>query len=265
MPKEQWEIGLLANRQYHDESNKEKIFPESVEQLMTTVSKSSFDSDILKATAYLDKTNLNNIAKIMSNATVRFKISNITELTETISTYNKTDYNDMSSKDLDNESVELLNNGVAQIIESIVNDEDSNDFSLNYINSKYNEFKKKQPLLADLSVGVISGLILWGLLNIAIHVSLDPAVTQDVIEKNQNILNGIYSDNCSNIDHGNVKQVTSKGLNVREKPDPESKKVGVLYFSQLVNILESENGWDHIVFEYPDVDLEGWVNSKYLE
>lgn len=33
VPKEQWEIGLLANRQYHDESNKEKIFPESVEHL----------------------------------------------------------------------------------------------------------------------------------------------------------------------------------------------------------------------------------------
>ena len=33
VPKEQWEVGILANRQYHDESNKEKVFPESVEQL----------------------------------------------------------------------------------------------------------------------------------------------------------------------------------------------------------------------------------------
>lgn len=33
VPKEQWEVGMLAKRQYHDESNKEKIFPESVEQL----------------------------------------------------------------------------------------------------------------------------------------------------------------------------------------------------------------------------------------
>ncbi len=33
VPKDQWEVGILANRQYHDESNKEKVFPESVEQL----------------------------------------------------------------------------------------------------------------------------------------------------------------------------------------------------------------------------------------
>ena len=33
VPKEQWEVGILAKRQYHDESNHEKIFPESVEQL----------------------------------------------------------------------------------------------------------------------------------------------------------------------------------------------------------------------------------------
>jgi hypothetical protein len=33
VPKEQWKVGIMAKRQYHDDSNQEKIFPESVEQL----------------------------------------------------------------------------------------------------------------------------------------------------------------------------------------------------------------------------------------
>ncbi|HLR79165.1 MAG TPA: SH3 domain-containing protein [Bacillota bacterium] len=67
------------------------------------------------------------------------------------------------------------------------------------------------------------------------------------------------------IEHS-YKIVSTETLSVRITNKKNTKKVGKLYFGQLVQVVERKRNWTKIRFEsYDGNKIEGWVYSRYLE
>src|SRR5699024_12840107 len=67
------------------------------------------------------------------------------------------------------------------------------------------------------------------------------------------------------IEHS-YKIVSPETLSVRITNKKNTKKVGKLYFGQLVQVVERKRNWTKIRFEsYDGNKIEGWVYSRYLE
>lgn len=56
-----------------------------------------------------------------------------------------------------------------------------------------------------------------------------------------------------------VKVTAERGLNIREKPNTNSKILGALNFGQTVDLSEEQSGWGKLA------DQDGWISTDYVE
>lgn len=64
-----------------------------------------------------------------------------------------------------------------------------------------------------------------------------------------------------------LRIIKVNSLNVRQRPQRNSKKIGVLYVGQIVILLEKRRNWSLVVYndESNKITIQGWVFTRYLK
>lgn len=114
---------------------------------------------------------------------------------------------------------------------------------------------------SDVSVGIsniISPLAPLGIDNSATEVQV--AKNIDRSQESSSASSASSAESTESKDSKLVMSNVSKVLNIRQEPDEDSTKVGVLYKDCGGKIITRENGWTKL----QSGDLVGWANDEYL-
>ncbi|RLJ70133.1 general secretion pathway protein A [Hydrogenivirga caldilitoris] len=124
---------------------------------------------------------------------------------------------------------------------------------------------KRNPLKTLLYTG-IGGLVVAGLLLLGAQKLIDYINLKSAQETSYLSAKAVdRQPEKQKVQLGDRVVVNVPMLNMREKPDPESPVVYVLREGDELRVIErGEENWIKVLYSSGDIDIEGWVNGKYV-
>jgi hypothetical protein len=123
---------------------------------------------------------------------------------------------------------------------------------------------KKSDYLITFIIGVLSSLIA----SIIFYKSLEEySSTKNISNRNTKVIVKKIKKKSfpETIYLENVRYVSVNTLYVREKNAKKSLKIGELHIGNVVQILRKKADWSLIYYKFEDIELKGWVFSRYLK
>ena len=134
------------------------------------------------------------------------------------------------------------------------------DVTINNLIKNYS--LQKTPLYKTILLNLILSIIFFFLTpylqKVNIKMFKNPKPLVKVIKKKANKLN------ISREQVKDLKFVTASVLNVRLSDSNKCRIIGKLYAGQIVRILYKKRVWTLVEFINDDVEIKGWVFSRYL-
>lgn len=154
----------------------------------------------------------------------------------------------------------------------LVNPNKSLEEKINILRDEMKTIKESQSPRNTIMLSIIANII-FALFITLISPFLEPIKEEYstfVHEKGREVIKEIKQKVQNTIDIALIEQsykiVSIETLSVRITNKRNSKKVGELYFGQLVQVVERKRNWTKVRFEGFDGNkIEGWGYSRYLE